>query len=316
VINFRYHVVSLAAVFLALAVGLIVGTAAANGPVTDSLKARYDEVSATNQQLRDEVNQQNTDLQKAGDFATDIAPAYLAGKLTGKRVLVLSLEGNGNDVDKTVSAIYTFLGDAGAKVTGTVKIREKFGAPSSKAQLLDLAESSAPPSVSGALPNQSDGVDSSAALLAAILVGKTGTAPVDGVRQVLSAYESQGYLSVDGDFAAPAEATVLVAGVPTTGKDAKDRAAAALTVINRFDQAGRSLVVAGLAPGGPVQAVRGDSALAKNVSTVDNADTAQGQVAAILALVDRVNGRAVGHYGTGDGASSLIPKPASTQNGS
>ena len=314
-INFRYHVVSLAAVFLALAVGLIVGTAAANGPVTDSLKARYDEVSATNQQLRDEVNQQNTDLQKAGDFATDIAPAYLAGKLTGKRVLVLSLEGNGTDVDKTVSAISTFLGNAGAKVTGTVKIREKFGAPSSKAQLLDLAESSAPPSVSGALPNQSDGVDSSAALLAAILVGKTGTAPVDGVREVLSAYESQGYLSVDGDFTAPAEATVLVAGVPTTGKDAKDRAAAALTVINRFDQAGR-LVVVGLAPGGPVQAVRGDSSLAKSVSTVDDADTAQGQVAAILALVDRVNGKAVGHYGTGDGASSLIPKPASTQNGS
>jgi hypothetical protein len=315
VINFRYHVVSLAAVFLALAVGLIVGTAAANGPVTDSLKARYDEVSATNQQLRSEVNQQSTDLQRAGDFATDIAPAFLSGKLAGKHVLVVSLEGNGTDVDKTVSAVATFLGNAGAKVTGTVKVREKFGAPSSKAQLLDLAESSAPPSVSGALPNQSDGVDSSAALLAAILVAKTGTAPVDGVRQVLAAYESQGYLSVDGDFAAPAEATILVAGVPTTGKDAKDRSTAALTVINRFDQAGR-LVVAGLAPGGPVQAVRGDSSLAKSVSTVDNADTAQGQVAAILALVDRVNGKAVGHYGTGDGASNLIPKPSSSQNGS
>jgi len=315
VINFRYHVVSLAAVFLALAVGLIVGTAAANGPVTDSLKDRYNEVSATNQQLRDEVNQQNTDLQKAGDFATDIAPAYLAGKLAGKRVLVLSLEGNGTDVDKTVDALSTFLGEAGAKVTGTVKIREKFVSPSSKEQLLDLAESSAPPGVAGALPNQSDGVDSSAALLATVLVSKASTASVDGVRTVLSAYSTQGYLSVDGDFAAPAEATVLVAGVPTTGKDAKDRATAGLTVINRFDQAGK-LVVAGIAPGGPVQAVRGDSSLAKTVSTVDNADTAQGQVAVILALVDRVNGKAVGHYGTGDGASSLIPKPTSTQNGS
>jgi len=33
VINFRYHVVSLTAVFLALAIGLVVGTAALNGPV-------------------------------------------------------------------------------------------------------------------------------------------------------------------------------------------------------------------------------------------------------------------------------------------
>ena len=37
-INFRYHVVSLTAVFLALAIGLVVGTAALNGPVADSLK--------------------------------------------------------------------------------------------------------------------------------------------------------------------------------------------------------------------------------------------------------------------------------------
>lgn len=37
-INFRYHVVSLTAVFFALAIGLVVGTAALNGPVADSLR--------------------------------------------------------------------------------------------------------------------------------------------------------------------------------------------------------------------------------------------------------------------------------------
>ena len=36
-INFRYHVVSLTAVVLALAIGLVVGTAALNGPVVDTL---------------------------------------------------------------------------------------------------------------------------------------------------------------------------------------------------------------------------------------------------------------------------------------
>ena len=39
-INFRYHVVSLTAVFLALAIGLVVGTAALNGPVADSLRGQ------------------------------------------------------------------------------------------------------------------------------------------------------------------------------------------------------------------------------------------------------------------------------------
>ena len=52
-INFRYHVVSLTAVFLALAIGLVVGTAALNGPVADSLKEQVQSVSKDNSNLRD-----------------------------------------------------------------------------------------------------------------------------------------------------------------------------------------------------------------------------------------------------------------------
>ena len=44
-INFRYHVVSLTAVFLALAIGLVVGTAALNGPAADALNDQVDALS-------------------------------------------------------------------------------------------------------------------------------------------------------------------------------------------------------------------------------------------------------------------------------
>jgi hypothetical protein len=314
VINFRYHVVSLAAVFLALAIGLVVGTAAANGPIADNLKDQYNNVSADNQQLRDQLDQRTSDLTKAGEFGTEAAPVLLAGKLSGKKVLVLSLEGNGKDVDKTVDGVATFLQMAGAKVTGEVKLTEKFIAPTSKDQLLDTADESAPPSVSGALPNQNDGVDTSAALLATLLVGRSSSAAVDGTLTVLRAYESQGFISYDGDFTSPAEAVVLVAGAPTTGKDAKDRGTAAMTVINRFELAG-GLVVGGLSTVGVVSAVRGDTALGKQVSTVDNTVTAFGQVAAVLAVSDRMAGK-TGHYGTGDGATSMLPKSAKSTNGS
>jgi hypothetical protein len=50
VINFRYHVVSLTAVFLALAIGLVVGTAALNGPVADSLKNQISALKQGQQQ--------------------------------------------------------------------------------------------------------------------------------------------------------------------------------------------------------------------------------------------------------------------------
>jgi hypothetical protein len=314
VINFRYHVVSLAAVFLALAIGLVVGTAAANGPLADNLKDQYDTVSADNQQLRNQLDERNAELDKVDGFATEAAPRLLSGKLSGKRVLILSLEGNGKDVDKAMDGVAEFLTMAGAKVTGRVKLREKFVAPSSKASLLDTAETSAPPSVSGALPSLNDGADTSAALLAAVLVGRAGTPAIDGTTTVLRAYESGDFLTYSGDFSAPAEAVVLVAGVPTTGKDAKDRGAAALTVVSRFELAGR-LVVAGPSATGVVAAVRGDTALQEDVSTVDNVVTAQGQVAAVLALADRIAGR-TGHYGIGDGATAMLPKAASGENGS
>jgi hypothetical protein len=313
VINFRYHVVSLAAVFLALAIGLVVGTAAANGPIADNLKDIVNQQNSEKQQLRDELDQAHLENTKQEEFATDTAPMLLAAKLSGKRVLVVSLEGT--DVDKSVDGLVGFLGVAGAKVTGRIKLRDKFTAPANKNQLLDLAETSAPPSISGALPNQNNGVDTSTALLAALLVGRAGATAVDGTRTVLTAYESQGFIAVDGDFTAPAEAVVLVSGAPTTGKDAKDRSTAALTIASRFQLAGK-LVVGGLSATGLVQSVRGDTALVKDVSTVDNLVTAQGQVAAVLALVERVVAGRIGHYGIGDGANSLLPKTASAQNGS
>ena len=71
-INFRYHVVSLTAVFLALAIGLVVGTAALNGPVADSLEDQVDALSKDNSNLRDQVNQYRDEVNREEDFATEV----------------------------------------------------------------------------------------------------------------------------------------------------------------------------------------------------------------------------------------------------
>jgi hypothetical protein len=60
--------------------------------------------------------------------------------------------------------------------------------------------------------------------------------------------------------------------------------------------------------GNVVRALRGDPTLTKTVSTVDNVSTPQGRVVVGLALAEQLEGRA-GHYGVGDGASALMPKP-------
>ena len=60
-----------------------------------------------------------------------------------------------------------------------------------------------------------------------------------------------------------------------------------------------------------VGAIRSDGSLNEHVSTVDDAEWFVGRAAAVMALQDLVGGT-VGHYGVGEGASDLLPTPAST----
>jgi hypothetical protein len=48
--------------------------------------------------------------------------------------------------------------------------------------------------------------------------------------------------------------------------------------------------------------------LAQTISTVDNANTVQGQVVTALALVQQLTEKKAGQYGVGDNAPSLLPK--------
>jgi hypothetical protein len=62
--------------------------------------------------------------------------------------------------------------------------------------------------------------------------------------------------------------------------------------------------------------VRGDGALSKPVSTVDNAGSPQGRAAVLLALAEQIEGKS-GHYGVASGSTSLLPKTAAgARNGS
>ena len=307
-INFRYHVVSLTAVFLALAIGLVVGTAAANGPMADSLNGQVNNIHKQNQQLRDQVDELNDEVNKLEEAFKTAAPQMLADRLSGRRVLVVAMPSSGKYVD----GVQQMLTAGGAKVTGRLQLDDKFTDPTSNDQLLDLAISSAPPGVRGALPSRSNGVETSTALLAAVLVGG---AAVEGAKTVLSAYQSQGYLSVSGE-PGPAEAVVFLAGTPYTEQDATRRNVATTMIAERFDQAGRIVVAtpAASGEGNVVRAVRDDPDLVKTASTVDNIATELGRIVVALALVEQFDGK-VGHYGVGAGSSAPMPQLVGGRSG-
>jgi len=311
VINFRYHVVSLTAVFLALAIGLVVGTAALNGPVADRLNDTVNGLGNQNKQLRDKVSHMEEEVNRQEDFAVEAAPFLLAGTLTNRRVAIVSLPSAGDYVNGVVD----MLGKAGARVTAKVKITDKFTTPGNNVALLDLAHDGAmPPSITD-LPGNSDGVETSGALLAAVLADRKSGSAVSAADRavVLQAYKADGYITIDGQINEPAEAIIVISGDPDVDREAPKKNAASLTLVTQLDEA-TAVVLAGngvSGTGNTVAEVRDDPALSKTVSTTDNVNTAQGRISTVLALAEQLRPapdgtHRAGHYGIS--AETLMPK--------
>lgn len=305
-INFRYHVVSLTAVFLALAIGLVVGTAALNGPVADSLRDNVNALRKNNEQLRETVNSLDTQVRKEEDFVVEAAPIMLGGKLAGRRVLVLTLP-SGRDHADGITETLTL---AGASVTGRVDLGDKFVNPDNSLDLLSLAARAARPTIpTNGLPGNSDGVETSSALLASALLDRVdGTTAAEADRRAaLEAYGSEGYLTTSEKLTGPAEAVVVVSGQPHVDRDAAKKDEAVVRAVEQFDKAGVAVVAgSGSGTGNLVATVRGDPALSKTISTVDNASTSWGQVITALALVEQFTQKKAGQYGL-DG-DTLLPE--------
>lgn len=305
-INFRYHVVSLTAVFLALAIGLVVGTAALNGPVADSLNDNVNALRKDNKQLRENLVSLQNEVKREEDFATEAAPIILAGKLTNRRIAVVTLPSGRDYADGVIE----MLGKAGAKVTGRVDVQDKFVNPDNSLELLDLADKAKQPTVpTTGLPANSDGIETSSALLAAVLLDRAAPVAEADRKAVLTAYSSAGYIAVGQKVTGPAEGLVVVAGLPYVDRDSAKKDAAVVTMVGQFDKPA-PLVVAGngAGDGNVVEGVRGDPTLSKTISTVDNASTSQGQVVTVLATAEQITQNKAGHYGLAAGATSLMPK--------
>jgi hypothetical protein len=299
-------VVSLTAVFLALAIGLVVGTAALNGPVADTLKDQVSALSKDNSNFRDQANQYRDELNRTQDFAAELAPSLLSGKLAGRRILLVALPGSQDYVDQ-VKQMLTL---AGATITAKVTVQDKFFDPLNNTELLDLAETGSQPTIPATgLPLNSNGAETSSALLAlGLLQHPQEVLPAD-LTALLTAYTKQGYIAVDSGAKGGAESTVIVAGLPPVDKDAAKKAQSAVTLATEFGKT-RPLVVAGngVGDGNLISEIRADPTLVKSISTVDNGSTTQGQVATAMAVVERVVQGRVGQYGVSAGSTSQVPK--------
>jgi type IV secretory pathway VirB2 component (pilin) len=123
VIDFRYHLVSIIAVFLALAIGIIVGSTALQPAVESGLNTAEQQVQKKINADNNEIGILNQRLKLDQQFAQAGGTPLIGRLLTGQSVvLVLAPGADGQVVTGMTAAIQ----QAGGTVTGQVTLQPQF----------------------------------------------------------------------------------------------------------------------------------------------------------------------------------------------
>lgn len=312
-VDFRYHLVSIVAVFLALAIGIVLGTAALNGPIQTNLNNNLSRVTSEKRTLESDVEELRAQVAAADSFAASVGPRLVSKTLTDRRVLLVTTSETPADA---VERLTPLLERAGAQVTGRLQLLPALSEPASRQLVEDLVASVVPAQVS--LPDTGPVGQATAELAAALMTTAEGGAAVEPeeAQAVLSAFGEAELVEFasDDETLQPATLAVVLTGAPEeldeTGQQQQE---AVLDLAAALDARSDGTVVAGptgsAAERGLVERVRAEPQVAAEVSTVDNADRATGLVAVVLALVEQLRG-AAGQYGAGAGVAGALPSPA------
>lgn len=302
-INFRYHIVSLMAVFLALAVGIAAGVSL--GPsVKEGLNAQADLDRKTVVELRAELDRVNA-LDKYRDaYATRVGTQVSVNALSGDGVAVVAMPGAPGGV---VSDISKAVADAGGTVVRSVKVDDSvFDA--TKADAVDAAVE--PYGGELGLEDNMTAATRFGRALGWSIAAKTPQERDESAVAVGKALEKAGLATISSDSTRRAELVIVVsapAAAPQLSPEVLQAHVQAETAL--FVRSG-GVVVAGPdsegIEGTDVLAVRTDGDAASKLSTVDVADLPSGVTTTVLAGQEQLLGRP-GHYGALTKADAPLP---------
>jgi hypothetical protein len=317
VIDFRYHLVSIVAVFLALALGLFLGSTTLQGRVFDDLKGRTDKVTKQRDLLSSQLAAANDRIKQQQNFDKALLPYAVSGRLSGQLVTVVSAPGTSDSLRKQVLST---IDAAGATVSADVRLQNAIVDPTQDAFLTALTERVSVPGRADAAP-ESTGGERAAAQLAAVLGVRPSAhgVPPSTVDTVLSAY-STGKLLVVADkdgVARPGTLAVVLTGPPPAASADQSAVRAqqdfVLALLRDLDRTSLGAVLAVPTPpdgasSDMTTAVANDPDVSHQASTVTGADTAAGAIATVFALAAQADGVA-GRYGIG---SQVQPLPTAS----
>jgi Copper transport outer membrane protein, MctB len=279
-LDMRYHVISLVAVFLALGIGILLGTTIVERGLISEQKAQIRSLRKTFNEIKDKNKQLNDDLDAYTKYSSESRPYMITGRLAGKSIAVLA----GKDFDeKGLNSIYDGVVAAGGVIPATIVISGS-EAYKDQAVIANL--------------NTLFGVQADEQALRervyAEVVNQLKTA---GNLGILTTLEQLGVIQMRGVVPGPVSQAALLGGIEEKALNKTD-----VPLVKAFTSAGFPLIGLG-------SSKTPDSVLvtySKNgLSTVDHVDTTPGQVAMVMVLQG-----ASGNYGSGKSSGGrMIPEP-------
>lgn len=312
-ISLRQHIFSLVAVFVALAVGIAAGSTVVRGPLLDSTRARLESAEQNIELERAENDALAAELAQLDAWAADGPDQLLRGRYAGGSVLMVVA----GDVDKDVvdGVIRSVRASAGAFL-GEVRLAPEVFDPQESARVSEALGSDDTGDVDPAVTFGST-VGSLVAKVAGQLDDRGTTRSDDVIRAAFGDFEDAGLVDLVQLNGAEVDVSDLDVVVLTDRNLVQDPARVLDGVVAVSDPAGAGLTVLVAEVGRVLQdndapvpsyvgVIRDDGRLRDEISTVDNAETILGWVAAVLGL-EAAQGGSVDHYGFRAGADRPIP---------
>jgi hypothetical protein len=308
-IDFRFFLISIVAVFLALGIGIVMGSGVLGGPILEGLERRADNVLERNDALRNEIAELETQLDEQTEFASTVEAGLVNGVLAGQDIVLVQAEGTDQGL---TDSIETLVEEAGGDVSTRIVLSNRFaldgeGDSPALAEVLETTRSPA------AELRVEAGTEIGARLGASAADRpadpQSGFARVQAL-ELLEALEAEDFVTVERleeePIIPPQAMFIVAAGAP----DEPPYAVGELVVPLAGRAAARgteAMVTEGEdSAWGVVGEVRADPDVSEIVGTVDNADTITGRVAIGLSLPTT---GPTGHWGTDEGAEALLPAP-------
>lgn len=308
-ISLRYHIISIAAVFLALAVGVVLGSTTLSRTLLSGLNDENSELATEVSDLENERNAQNARLAEADSFAAAVGPMAVRGQLD-KRTVVLITTADARPADR--DALKGLVADAGATVTGELQLTEAFANPERADQLKDIVLRLLPAGTQLPRGTTDPGTLAGGLIGPLVLISKADNQPQASPEETTAALSglTEGGFVKSSENVRPAQLAIVLTGGAAGGDGAGDQAATVARFASQVDRAGAGTVLAGgtgSADGtGAIGVARADTASTSILSTVDNVDTPAGRVVTMLALREQLEDKA-GRYGTAGNAERPAP---------